>query len=346
MSWENNQSPWGKSRRPPEVDEVLEKIQARFRGLLGNRQFPVFWIVLAALLLLWLATGIYQVNPEEKGVVQRFGKYHRTVDPGLQWKWPTGIEKVTKVSVQRIYQEEFGFRTLRAGARSEYSPEKPYETEALMLTGDLNCVLVPWVVRYRIHEPKDFLFNVRNVLRTLRDLSEATMRLVVGDHSLDEVLTKREEISFLAQSALQKALDMAQSGVSVNTIELGRTNVPAPVQPSFNEVNSSIQEKEKLIYEAQGAYNKVVPEARGQAQKRIQEAEGYAVDRVKRAQGDASRFLALYTEYSKAKEVTRQRLYLEAMQEVLVLLGKKYVIDDKQRGLLPLLNLGDKGGQP
>jgi membrane protease subunit HflK len=325
---------------------MLEKLQSQFRGLFANKQFPALWIFLAAILVLWLATGIYQVNSEEKGVVQRFGAYDRTMDPGLHWKWPSGIEKVTKVAVQRIYQEEFGFRTVRAGVRSEYAPEKPYEMESLMLTGDLNCVLVPWVVRYRISDPKQFLFHVRNVLQTLRDISESTMRLVVGDHSLDEVLTKREEISFLAQAALQKALDIAASGLKVDTIELGRTNVPAPVQPSFNEVNSSIQEKEKLIYEAQGAYNKVIPEAKGQAQKKVQEAEGYAVDRVKRAQGDASRFLALYQEYSKAKEVTRQRLYLEAMQEALGRLGKKFVIDEEQKGLLPLLNLGNKGGQP
>jgi membrane protease subunit HflK len=227
-----------------------------------------------------------------------------------------------------------------------YAPEKPYEREALMLTGDLNCVLVPWVVRYRIKDPTQYLFRLRNVPQTLRDLSEATMRLVVGDHSLDEVLSKREEIASQTLSLLQEALDGAESGLLVNSIELGRTNVPEPVQPSFNEVNSAIQEKEKLIYEAQGAYNKVIPEASGQAQKKIQQAEGYAVDRVKRSQGDAARFLALYEEYAKSKEVTRQRLYLEAMQEMLGRLGRKFVIDGEQKALIPLLNLGEKGGQP
>jgi len=172
------------------------------------------------------------------------------------------------------------------------------------------------------------------------------MRTVVGDHSLDEVLNKREMIASLSQKELQEALDGAESGLFLTTIELGKTNVPEPVQPSFNEVNAAIQEKEKLIYQAQGAYNKVIPEARGKAQKMIQEAEGFSVNRVKRAQGDVARFLALYEEYSKAKKVTQQRLYLEALEEMLPRLGRKYIIDTDQKGFLPLLNLGERGDKP
>ena len=172
------------------------------------------------------------------------------------------------------------------------------------------------------------------------------MRTIVGDYSLDEVLNKREVIASMAQKELQDALDGAESGLFITTIELGKTNVPEPVQPSFNEVNAAIQEKEKLIYQAQGAYNKVIPEARGKADKMVQEAEGYAVNRVKRAEGDVARFLALYEEYTKAKEITRRRLYLEAMEEMLPRLGKKYVIDAEQNRILPLLNLGEKGGKP
>lgn len=345
MSSDFRRGPWGKDPRPPEIDQFMRAAQDRIRRTFGGRRFPAGWALVLIAVALWLATGIYQVNQDEVGVVQRFGKYSRTVKPGLNWKLPSGIEKVTKVGIQRIYQEEFGMRTLRAGVRTEYAPEKQYEHESLMLTGDLNCALVPWVVRFRIGDPIRFLFRVRNVRDTLRHLSEATMRQVVGDHSLDEVLNKREIIADLAQKELQAALDQTESGLVITTIELGRTNVPEPVQPSFNEVNAAIQEKEKLIYEAQGAYNRVIPEARGQAEKVIQEAEGYAVDRVKSAEGDVARFLSLYEEYVKAKEVTRRRLYLETMQSMLPRLGRKFVIDPDQKSVLPLLDLGKKGEQ-
>ena len=346
MSWDNKQGPWGKEQRPPEIDELLKKVQDTVRNLFGGKRFATIGLLVIVVVLLWLATGIYQVNQDQVGVVQRFGKYSRTVGPGLQWKLPSGLEKVSKVATQRIYQEEFGLRTLRAGVRTEYAPESQYERESLMLTGDLNCVLVPWVVRYRIGDPYKFLFRIRNVRETLRSLSEATVRTVVGDRSLDEVLNKRELVASLTQEALQEALDGAESGLFLTTIELGKTNVPERVQPSFNEVNAAIQEKEKLIYHAQGAYNKVIPEARGKAEKMIQEAEGFAVNRVKQAQGDVARFLALYDEYLKAKEITRQRLYLEALDEMLPRLGRKYIIDADQKGFLPLLNLGERGDKP
>jgi len=247
MSWENQQGPWGKSQRPPEIDEMLERLQARIRNLFGGKQTPLIWGLLALVVLLWLATGIFMINQSEVGVIQRFGKYNRTVGPGLHWKLPASIEKVTHVNVHKVYTQEFGLRTVRAGVDTEYAPEQYYEDESLMLTGDLNCVLVPWVVRYQVGDPVKFLFRVRDVKGILRDLAESTMRRIVGDHSLDEVLTKREEIASQAQAALQEALTAADSGLFLQTIELGRTNVPGPVQPSFNEVNSAIQEKEKLI---------------------------------------------------------------------------------------------------
>ena len=343
MSWDNRQGPWGKDSRPPEIDELLEKLQERFRNFFGGKRLPLIVLFAALLVVLWLATGIYQVVQDEVGVVQRFGKYSRTVGPGLHWKLPTGVEKVTKVPIQRMFQQEFGLRTLRAGIRTEYAPEKQYERESLMLTGDLNCVLVPWVVRFKIGDPYKYLFRVRNIRETLRDLSEASMRTVVGDYSLDEVLNKRELIADLAQKELQTSLDAAESGLFITTIELGKTNVPEPVQPSFNEVNAAIQEKEKLIYQAKGDYNKIIPEARGKADKRIQEAEGYAINREKTAQGDTVRFLDLYDEYVKARDITSKRLYLEAVSEMLPRLKSKYVIDADQKSFLPLLNLGDKG---
>ena len=346
MSWDEKQGPWGKNQRPPEIEELLEKLQERFRNLFGGKQLPLGWILLAVVILLWLFTGVYQINQDEVGVVQRFGEFNRRVGPGLHFKMPTGIEKVTPVSVEAERREVFGaISPSRTGVRPSYVSEKTVD-KTLMLTGDLNSALVPWAVRNRVKDAVDYLFRVRDVRETLKDLSESTMRQVVGDHSLDEVLTRREAIASLAQDALQNALDAAETGLNINGIDLGRTNVPSKVQPSFNEVNSARQEREKLIYQAREKYNKVIPEAEGQAKKMVQESEGYAIDRVKRAQGDASRFLDLYEEYAKAKEITRERLYLEAMQVMLGRLGDKYVIDADQKGILPLLKLGEKGGQP
>lgn len=215
-----------------------------------------------------------------------------------------------------------------------------------MLTGDLNVAVVPWIVQYRIRDPYAYLFKVKDPRGTLRDLSEAAMRLVIGDRSINEVISKRDEIAVQARTLLQKELDEAETGISVSTIEMKRTNVPEAVQPSFNEVNQAVQEKERMIYQAREEYNKRIPQARGSAEKTIREAEGYALQRVNRAQGDASRFLALYEEYAKAQDVTRRRMYLEAIREILPKMGDKYIVDAEQRNLLPLLNLvGPKGGQ-
>jgi membrane protease subunit HflK len=215
-----------------------------------------------------------------------------------------------------------------------------------MLTGDLNVAVVPWIVQYRIKDPRNYLFKVMNVNTTLRDLAESTMRLVVGDRSINEVISKREEIAIQAEGLLQKELDEAETGIRVTTIEMKKTNVPEKVQPSFNEVNQAIQEKEKMIYQAREQYNKLIPQARGQAEKTIKGAEGYALDRVNRSKGDASRFIAQYEEYMKAKDVTRRRLYLETLREIYPKLGSKYIVDADQKNLLPLLNLGQpKGGE-
>ena len=326
---------------PPQMEDVLK----RFKGFGGK--FPGFWIIIVAILIFYLGSSIfYTVAVDEVGIVQRFGKYVRTTSPGLNFKLPRGIEKVTKVKVRYVYKEEFGFRTIKAGVRTRYASGSAYLNESLMLTGDLNVALVPWIVQYRINNPYNYLFKVRNVRATLRDLTESTMRLVVGDRSINEVISKREEIAVQAEALLQKELDEAETGISIVTIEMKKTNVPEPVQPSFNEVNQAIQEKEKMIYQAREQYNKIIPQAKGQAEKTIKSAEGYALDRVNRAKGDASRFLSLYGEYIKAEDVTRRRLYLEALGEVFPKLGKKYIVDAQQKNILPLLNLGQlKGGQ-
>jgi membrane protease subunit HflK len=289
------------------------------------------------------STVLYTVDVDEVGVVQRFGKYVRTTQPGLNLKLPAGIEKVTKVKVRRVYKEEFGFRTLGANERNRFTTSAENESVSLMLTGDLNVAVVPWIVQYRIKDPYNFLFKVRDVRRLLQDMSEASMRLVVGDRSINEVITKREEIAVEARGVLQKELDLAESGIQVVTIEMKKTNVPKPVQPSFNEVNQATQEKEEMIYQAKEGYNKAIPAARGEAERTIRAAEGYALDRVNRANGDATRFKALYAEYAKAKDITKRRIYLEKMKELYPKLGKKFIIDADQKNVLPLLNLVPQG---
>ena len=348
MAWDWDKLQQQKKARqggpPPQVDEVLEK----FKNMKGR--FPGVFLIIVALVIVILGYNmIYKINPNEVGVIQRFGKAVRTTMPGPHIKWPSGIETLTKVPVRKIQKEEFGFRTIRPGVRTKFSSDSAYLDESMMLTGDLNVAIVPWVVQYNIKNPYNYLFKVRNVKSTLRDLSESTMSLVVGDRSITEVINKRGEIADQAKIRLQRELDEAETGINVTTIEMQKTNVPAPVQPSWNEVNQAQQEKEEMIYEAQKQYNKVIPQAKGKAEQTIKEAEGYATERVNNAQGDAARFISLYEQYSKAKDVTKRRLYLEAIKDVFPKLGKKFIVDSEQKNLLPLLNLdqptSDMGGK-
>ena len=326
---------------PPQMNEVINKIKG------AGSKFPGAWVIILVAVLIYLGYSmVYMVGANERGVIQRFGKHVRTTMPGLHIKLPKGIEKVTKVQVDYVFKDEFGFRTLQPGVRTRYAGGSAYLVESLMLTGDLNVAVVPWIVQWKVDDPAKYLFKVRNVRATLRDLAQSTMRLVVGDHSIDEVINKRMDIANQSESLLQKELDEAETGIRVTTIEMKRTTVPEPVQPSWNEVNQAIQEKEKMISQAREEYNKLIPQARGQAEKTIKEAEGYALDRVNRAKGDAARFTALYEEYAKAKDVTRRRLYLEAIREIFPRLGNKYIVDADQKNFLPLLNLGQpKGGE-
>lgn len=345
MSWDDGNNiqrgPWKKQDQPPDFDEVLRKIREWFAKS-GMSGLALIVIAVAGLTAL---SCFYTIQPGEVGVVQRFGRFVRMATPGLNWKMPAGIEKVTKVSEQYVHTEEFGIRTIQTGARTQLAGGSVFLDEALMLTGDLNTALVPWVVQYRIADPYQYLFKVRNVRDTLRSQSEAVMRQVVGDRSVNEVLTERLEIATEARRLLQIAINDAQTGLAIVNLELKKTTVPEPVQPSFNEVNQALQEKERMIYQAREAYNKVIPEAQGEAERLVKDAEGYALERVNMAQGDASRFLQLLAEYTKAKEVTRRRLYLEAMAEVVPRVGTKYILDPQQSSLLPLLDLGQKGGE-
>lgn len=344
MSWDweklqqqNRQNRPQQGGPPPQLDDLLDKLKGfKFSG------GPVLILVLVIIIFLG-SSMFYTVGVEEVGVVQRFGRYVRTTPPGLKFKLPAGIEKVTKVKVKRVFKEEFGFRAVEA-SRSRFTTDTDNVSESLMLTGDLNVAVVPWIVQYRIKDPYNYMFKVNNVTRILRDMSESSMRLVVGDRSIDEVISKREEIADEAEVLLQKELDEAETGINIVTIEMKKTNVPGPVQPSFNEVNQAIQEKEKMIYQAREDYNKAIPAARGEAERTVKAAEGYALDRVNRADGDASRFTALYDEYVKAKDITKRRIYLEKIQELFPKLGKKFIIDAEQKNVLPLLNLGKQEG--
>jgi membrane protease subunit HflK len=304
-----------------------------------------------ALVLFFLVlTSYYQVEPDEVAVIQRFGAFARTTEPGPHLRFPFGVETVTKVPVQRQLKMEFGFRTLRAGVQSTYAPpSEETESEAQMLTGDLNVAVVEWIVQYRIRDPRAYLFHVRQVPDTFRDMSEAAMREVVGDHSVDEVLTiGREAIAQLAKVELQRLCELYGIGIEVQQLVLQDVNPPDPVKPAFNEVNQAIQEKERAINDAWADYNQAVPRAKGEAEQAVRAAEGYALERVNAAEGDAKRFEALYEEYRKAPAVTRKRIYLEAMGTILPKLGRKIVLDDKARGVLPLLQLDTTGkdGKP
>ena len=295
-------------------------------------------IVLIAVVVLWGA--FYQIAPDEMGVILRFGKFVRTSEPGLHFKWPLGIEALTKVPVQRQLKMEFGYRTTNPGVRSEFAVPEEAAKESVMLTGDLNVVTVEWIVQYKIKDPYKFLFKLRDVEKTFRDLNEAVVRRVIGDNAVDEIITTgRARIAAEAKDQLQKLVDLYELGVDVNQLIFQDVNPPESVKPSFNDVNESLQEKERKINEALAEFNKEIPKAQGEAEQAIRGAEGYAMERVNNAQGDASRFTQMYKEYAKAPAVTRKRLYLETMNDVLSKIEKKYIMDGKQGNLLPLLNL-------
>lgn len=304
---------------------------------------PLVWVVAAFLLLSLLFTSFYTLEAEQIGVVLRFGRYVRTASPGLHFKLPFGIETVMKVPVLSQLKAEFGFRTVRADVESQFATHG-YEDESSMLTGDLNAAVVEWVVQYRIDDPRDYLFKVRHVEQTFRDMGEAVMRQVIGDRTVNEVLTVgRQDIEAQVKTELQALANQYETGIRVTQVVLQTVNPPDPVKPSFNEVNQAEQDRERLINEAQSQYNKVVPRADGEAHKTIEQAEGYALDRVNRAKGDAARFTALYEEFRKAPEVTRKRLYLETMNRILPKSGRKIVVDEGVKGLVPLLDFGAGG---
>jgi membrane protease subunit HflK len=337
--------PFGRGNNPgSELEQLIGEGQERLKKMMpdGGSGTPILFVVLGALLFgAW--TAYYTVPSDSVAVVQRFGKYLKDVQPGLHFKFPLGIDAATIVPVKRQLKQEFGFTT--PGATDPYQSPVDGRRETEMVTGDLNAALVEWVVQYRIADPVKYLFEVREPGATLRYVSESVMREVVGDRTVDEVITiGRQEIESEALTKMQELSTKYVMGISIDQVQLKNINPPGPVQESFNEVNQAQQEKEKLINEARRDYNKVIPLAEGEKDQRIREADGYRLKRINEAEGDVARFSALLTEYTKAPEVTRRRIYVETMQAVLPDIRSKIVVDDQTRSILPLLNLdNDKG---
>jgi len=302
-----------------------------------SRIVPVI-VAILAVMLLW--SSWFTIDPEEAGIVLRFGKFVRQVPSGLNMKFPFPIERVVKVPIERQLKEEFGFRTANAGPTSSYD-DGDYTDESLMLTGDLNVAVVEWTAQFRVQDPTKYLFRVRNVRKTFRDMNETIMREVVGDRSVNDVLTVgRQEIAAEVEQRLQNLCDQYETGIKVEQIVLQDVNPPDPVKPSFNEVNQAQQEREKMINQARAEYNQVIPRAKGQALQTVEQAEGFATDRVNRAKGDAELFTQVWDAYRRAPDVTRRRIYLETMSVVYPKVQRKIIIDENLKGVLPLLSLG------
>jgi membrane protease subunit HflK len=314
---------------------AFQELRNRFRGAKGLR---IVAGILGAIFLILVWSTWFTVQPEETGIIQRFGAVARTVGPGLHFKFPSGIETVRLVPTARVLKEEFGFRTAIAGRRTQYRDDKAFKNVSLMLTGDLNVIDVQWIVQYRIDDPIRYLFRVRNTGQAIRDIAEAVMRRVVGNRLGSDVLTVgRVTVSSKVKEEMQEILTSYETGIRLVTVELQDVTPPDPVKPAFNEVNEARQDRERTINQAQERANREIPKARGEATRTITEAEGYALERVNRANGEATRFKAVLEEYQRAPEVTRRRLYLEAIGAILPEAKALYIVDSDQKALVPWL---------
>lgn len=339
MDWDRQPHRGPGSGNIQDLEEVLRRLKNRY----DFSKFPrgsILWIGLIVVLILIGFTSYYTVDPQETAVVQRFGKFVRTADAGLHFKIPFGIETVRKVVTGRVLQREYGYRTIEPGIRSRFA-EKGYEEESRMLSGDLNVIDLQWTVQYKVRDPMDYLFQVQDVESTLDDISESVMRRIVGNRYVDEVLTVgRASVAGMAETEIQEIIDQYKTGLQITMVKLQNANPPDPVKQAFNEVNEAQQEKERMINEAQQVYNQKIPRAKGEARQKITQAEGYALERVNKAQGEVARFSDILTEYEKAPEVTRSRMYLEAFADFNNKIDRLIVIDGSQQNLLPLFDIG------
>lgn len=358
MPMNGQQPPWGQKKKPPSPEDLLAAIIQKIRdSFSGQEEKPggpqdqplnplaglgrIVPIIIVVLLIQVLYSSFFTIAPGEVGVILRFGKYDRTTTSGLHFKIPY-VEELARVNVEAVRKEEFGFRTRSPGRQTDFD-RQGFDVESLMLTGDKNVINVAWIVQYIVSDPVNFLFKVQNVPQAVRDASEMVTRRIVGNMDFDYVLGNREILAGNAKQELQKELDGLESGVKVVTLQLLDINPPDQVKPAFNEVNEADQDMKRLVNEAEETYNQVIPKARGDAKKIIEEAHGYAVERVNRAKGETTRFNAIVAEYLSAPEVTRRRMYLEAMQEILPNVAQVYVMDrEQQTPLLPLLDLSRK----
>lgn len=317
------------------VSNGLIKRLGKYQLWLPNGKYKTSFVILAVLFCFSaLYTALFTVPSDSVAVVLRFGKFSTILPSGLHFKLPLGIDRVHIVPIKRQLKQEFGFSTPGATDPNQN------------VTGDLNTALVEWVIQYRIADPKNYLFEVRDPAGTLRYVSESVMREVVGDRTVDEVITiGRQEIEVEALRKMQALASKYVMGISIDQVQLKNINPPKAVQASFNEVNQAQQEKEKLINEARRDYNRIIPLAEGERDQRIRAADGYRLKRVNEAQGDALRFNALFAQFEKAPEVTRKRIYLETMQKVMPTVSEKIIIDSSALDVLPLLNLTPLKGQ-
>lgn len=300
------------------------------------------WVAMAVVvigLLLGGRTALYTVGPDEQAVVLRLGQFSEIAEPGFHFKLPFGIDHVKVFATTRVLKEEFGFRTLRADTRTEYSKQR-FDEESLMLSGDLNIADVEWIVQFRIADPKKMWFNLAEPKQTVRDVAESVTRRVVGNRTVDLVLTTgRSRIEVEAKRQMQQVLDSYNSGIKMVALQLQNVTPPKPVQASFNDVNRAEQDREKMENEALAQLNREIPRAKGEAKRTIDQAEGYKVDRVNRAKGNVARFLGIMKEYKRAPAVTRTRLYLETLGRVLPHTTEVTVLDEDMKGVLPVLPL-------
>src|SRR3990170_1340534 len=323
-------------RWPNDLEVVVERLRRQFLDL-NPGGLRLFLTGLVILILLW--SSWYTVPPEATAVVQRFGRVMRTAGPGLHFKIPFGVERVRVVPTARVLKEEFGFRALAAGQRGQRERED-LSNESLMLTGDLNVIDVRWIVQYRVEDPVRFLFKLRDQRQTLRDIAESSMRRVVGNRLGSDVLTVgRVAVASEVKDEMQKILSDYETGIRLVTVELQDVTPPDPVKPAFNEVNEARQDLERTVNQAQEQANKLIPKASGEAKQVIAEAEGYATERINQARGEAARFSSVLAEYQRVPEVTRRRLYLEAMREVLADAKTVYIVDSAQRALIPWFSI-------
>ena len=348
----DNMNPWGnRDKKPSELDEIIQKGLKKIFNIKQGNKPPSgqdsnlkppgmnFGIVLVLLLILFLGfQSVYQIQPNEQGVVLRFGKFNNVTSPGLNFLIPF-IEKVIKVDVESIRKEEFGFRQNVSRTYSQAS--NALDLESLMITADKNVIQLNWVVQYKIRDAESFIFNIRDPRAAVRDVSESVIRRLVGNRDFDYVLNNREELATSTLQEMQDVIDKYNSGIQLVVVQLQDLNPPDPVRPSFNEVNEAEQDKIRVGNEAQKEANTKIPKALGTAKKIIQEAEGYAIERVNRAEGDVARFNAILKQYVSAKEVTRTRMYVETLTNVLPNVRDIVVIDPSKSGMVPLLNLGD-----